>query len=201
MFVTRKAASEMSEKYEYKKYFSDLESEENWITEMSEKGLALKNISGAFLGYKYSFEPCYKKYVYRVDYNNELPVMEEITSPYVMFVTGTYGAEYVMCRHGKVYFRKAADEGKFPPIYTTAESRLSVEKRIFWQWVVLAMLFVFDIFMYCTPSGAVIYLSLNSPRIWLKILAVTAILAGLAYCIYKARWHYKKIREIKNSVK
>ncbi len=120
----------MSEKYEYKKRFYDLEKEENWLNEMSEKGLVLKKIEWGFFADKYLFEPCSEKYVCRIDYNPDvLDVLEEITSPYTMFVTGTYEAEFICCANGKLYFRKAADKGEFPPVYTSLESRIIAEKN------------------------------------------------------------------------
>ena len=191
----------MNDKYEYKKIFGDLESEESWLTEMFEKGFALKDVSGAFLKYKYSFEPCDKKYVYRVDYNYEMPVMEEITSHYVMFVTGTYGAEYVMCRHGKVYFRKAADEGDFPPVYTSPESRLAAEKKKLLQDVVFFILFFADIIWTIDLDGLAMYLALRSKLFLVKIAAALICVVCAAVCVRGAYIHCKKIREIKSLMK
>lgn len=191
----------MNDKYEYKKIFGDLESEESWLTEMSEKGFALKDVSGAFLKYKYSFEPCGKKYVYRVDYNNEMPVREEITSPYVMFVTGTYGTEYVMCRHGKVYFCKAADSGDFPPVYTSPESRLAAEKKKLLQDVVFFILFFSDIIWTIDLDCLAMYLALRSKLLLLKIAAALICVICAAVCVRGAYIHSKKIKEIKDLMK
>lgn len=190
----------MNNKYEYKKIFADLESEEKWLTEMSEKGFALKGIRGAFLGYKYSFEPMRKKYVYRVDYNYEGPVLEEITSPYVMFVTGTYGAEYVLCSHGRVYFRKAADEGNFPPIYTTSESRLAAEKKKLAQYIAFALCLFLSTLWGTDGFGIFIRLSFASPHFWLQAVAALIFSICFVYCIKSAYIHYKKIKEIKNKI-
>lgn len=191
----------MSENNVFKKRFYDLEKEEQWLNEMSEKGLAMKEIKCGIFKDTYYFEPCDKKYIFRIDYNSELPVLEEITSPYVMFVTSTYEAEFLVCRREKVYFRKAEEKGDFPPIYTTAESRLSVEKRKFRQFIILALLFVFDIVMYCTPLGAALNLAVNSPSVWLKLIAFTVATVFLVYCIVMAYRHYKKIAEIKKNMK
>lgn len=119
----------MSEKLVYKKRFYDLETEECWLNEMCAGGLVLKKIDWGFLMDKYIFEPCTKKYVCRIDYNPEMEVLDEITSPYTMFVTGTYEAEFICCANGKLYFRKAADKGDFPPIYTSIDSRIAAEKK------------------------------------------------------------------------
>ncbi|MCM1480609.1 MAG: DUF2812 domain-containing protein, partial [Muribaculaceae bacterium] len=90
----------MSEKYEYKKRFYDLEKEERWLNEICGDGLVLKKIEWGLFADKYIFEPCDKRYVCRIDYNPEMDVLEEITSPYTMFVTGTYGAEFICCANG-----------------------------------------------------------------------------------------------------
>lgn len=88
---------------EYKKRFHDLEKEESWLNEMSEKGLALKEIKMGVFKDIYRFEQCDKKYVYREDYNIE-GAMEAITSPYIKFVTETYNCEFVCIANGKIYF-------------------------------------------------------------------------------------------------
>ncbi|MDE6709206.1 MAG: DUF2812 domain-containing protein, partial [Oscillospiraceae bacterium] len=108
---------------EYKKRFHDLEKEESWLNEMSEKGLALKEIKWGLFKDIYCFEQCDKKYVYREDYNME-NAMEAITSPYIKFVTETYNCEFVFISAGKIYFRKAKESGDFPPVYTDLESRI-----------------------------------------------------------------------------
>lgn len=119
----------MSEKLIYKKRFYDLETEECWLNEMCAGGLVLKKIDWGIFTDKYIFEPCTKKYVCRIDYNPEMGVLDEITSPYTMFVTGTYEAEFICCANGKLYFRKAEDKGDFPPIYTSIDSRIAAEKK------------------------------------------------------------------------
>lgn len=191
----------MNENYVYKMCFRDLESEENRLNEMAEKGLAMKSVEGGFLKDTYRFEPCDRKYIYRVDYNPEGPVMEEITSHYVMFVKETYGAEYVCCARGKVYFRKAEEKGDFPPVYTSAESRLSIEKKKFYQSVTFTFIFIIDILMCCTPRGAALYLAMSSPSFWLKAAAFVIASACIVSCIREACRHYKKIAEIKEIMK
>ena len=100
---------------EYKKRFHDLEKEENWLNEMSEKGLALKEIKMGVFKDTYRFEQCDKKYVYREDYNME-GAMEAITSPYIKFVTETYNCEFVCLEKGKEYFRNAKQKQDLTPV-------------------------------------------------------------------------------------
>ncbi|MCM1382757.1 MAG: DUF2812 domain-containing protein, partial [Muribaculaceae bacterium] len=178
----------MSENFEYKKNFADLDSEERWLNEMSEKGLAMKSVSGAFIGSRYSFEKSEKAYTYRVDYSPDGRVMEEITSPYVMFVKDTYGAEYVCCSGGKVYFRKAIGEGDFPPVYTTDESRLNIEKRKFWQFVFLIGAVVAEEVCLKWTYYAVLFLfggHIGEGALFL--LAAAADWGIGAYCVYSLR--------------
>lgn len=143
----------MSEKYEYKKRFYDLEKEERWLNEMCGDGLVLKKIEWGLFADKYIFEPCDKKYVCRVDYNPEMDVLEEITSPYTMFVTGTYGAEFICCANGKLYFRKAEESGDFPPIYTSLESRIAAEKNQIKRYTPILIIIAF----YAVLTGVMIY--------------------------------------------
>lgn len=192
----------MSEKTEYKKSFSDLESEEKWLNEMSEKGFAMKSVSGAFLKNKYGFEKSEKSYTYRVDYSPDGAVMEEITSPYVMFVKDTYGAEYVCCSGGKVYFRKAVSEEDFPPVYTTSESRLNIEKRMFWQFLLLTLAAVLEEVWFKWGYNSIqLFGGGHIAEGALFLLAALFNFGLIAYCIYSARRHYKKIAEIKRSLK
>lgn len=191
----------MSEKYEYKKRFHDLEKEESWLNEMAEKGLVLKNIKYGFFRDRYIFERCEKKYICRIDYNPEMEVMEEITSPYTMFVTGTYGTEFICCANGKLYFRKAEENGEFPPIYTSAESRLAAEKKKLFQYSVLTLLCIFDILFACTTLGRFLHLSFALPHFWLQAVALTIVIVCLGYCIKRVYLHSKKIAEIKKNTR
>lgn len=192
----------MSEKYIYKKRFYDLEKEESWLTEMSEKGLALKSIANGIFRDKYRFEPCDKKYVYREDYNSEMVVMEEITSPYVMFVTDTYEAEYVCCARRRVYFRKAADKGDFPPVYTSPESRIAAEKSWFWRYFILTLTCIFTEICWRFCCDGVLAL-----RKGITVAGVCFLIAGacnlylLVNCAVRAFNHRKKISELKKLMK
>lgn len=181
----------MAEKYEYKKRFYDLEKEESWLNEMSEKGLALKEIKWGLFKDTYRFEQCDKKYVYREDYNPDMPVLEEITSPYVMFVTGTYEAEYVCWANGKVYFRKAADSGEFPPIYTSLDSRIAAEKKQLWRTLPALLLFLFD-FLYI---GSDVVGEGDLGRLSFILIFISNI--GLLYCLLISYRHVRKISKLK----
>ena len=143
----------MSEKHEYRKRFYDLEKEESWLNQMCAGGLVLKKIEWGVFADKYVFEPCAKKYVCRIDYNPEMEVLDEITSPYTMFVTGTYEAEFICCANSKLYFRKAEEKGDFPPIYTSLESRIAAEKKRF-RGALSLLIFILIVSVYCGAVAA-----------------------------------------------
>ncbi|MBD5141858.1 MAG: DUF2812 domain-containing protein [Ruminococcus sp.] len=188
----------MSEKHEYRKRFYDLEKEESWLNQMCAGGLVLKKIEWGVLADKYVFEPCAKKYVCRIDYNPEMEVLDEITSPYTMFVTGTYEAEFVCCANGKIYFRKAAEKGDFPPIYTSPDSRISAEKKWFLKYLILTLTCIFTEIYFGYGYYGVMML-----RKGITIAGICFLLAAIfnmyliVHCAVRAFNHYKKIKELK----
>ncbi len=189
----------MNGNYEYKKRFYDLEKEENFLNEMSEKGLALKEIKWGAFADVYRFEPCDKRYVYREDYNAE-GAMEEMTSPYIKFVTGTYGCEFVCIAGGKVYFRKTADSGDFPPVYTDLESRIAAEKKRFYLYIVRAVTFIVLINI-AAPNCFNAFHSDNLFGRMAFIFSIVAIIAGIVcivYSVFFAVCHRRKIKELKD---
>lgn len=190
----------MNENLEYKKRFRDLEKEEEWLNEMSEKGLALKKIKWGFFADKYIFEHCDKKYTYREDYNID-DALEELTSPYIKFVTETYGCEFVCLANGKVYFRKSADKGDFPPVYTDINSRIEAEKKIFGKMVGYACGAV-PIMCIC---GLNLYNTFNSDTVFGRMGFIFSIIA-IVCAVFDAVWfftaavqRYKKIKELENN--
>ena len=189
----------MSEKYEFRKRFHDLEKEESWLNEMSEKGLALKEIKWGLFKDIYCFEQCDKKYVYREDYNME-NAMEAITSPYINFVTETYNCEFVCISAGKIYFRKDAEKGDFPPVYTDLESRIGAEKKQFGKMVGFAC----GAFVIINSCGLNFYNTFNSDTVFGRIgfiCSTIAIVCGvicMAMFISAALQHRGKINELNN---
>ena len=191
----------MNEKFEYKKRFTDLEKEELWLNEMSEKGLLLRSVKRGVFRDTYTFDHCEKKYVYRLDYSKDGIVFEEITSPYVMFVTSTYKAEYVCYLNGKVYFRKAEENGEFTPIYTDPESRIAAEKKRFGACTGLSAVFLFDTILWGTELPD----CLNAENRIAAIIQISIILliclTGFSLCLARAGKHYKKMQDIKKVMK
>lgn len=189
----------MPEKYEYKKRFYDLEKEEQWLNEMSEKGLALKEIKQRTFSHIYVFEPCDKRHVYREDYNTE-GALEEITSPYIKFVTETYCCEFVCLSGSRLYFRKDAEKGDFPPIYTDLESRIEAEKKIFGQSFGYAVL-MFTVTSLCVSN---LFNSFSSETVFGRIglvvnpIGIAAGIIAMVCFISAAVRHHRKITELEN---
>lgn len=187
----------MSEKYEYKKRFHDLEKEEKWLNEMSEKGLAFTGTKWGLWADVYCFEPCEKKYVYREDYNIE-PAAEAITSPYIKFVTETYNCSFVCISAGKIYFRKDAEKGDFPPVYTDLESRLAAEKKLFGKMCGWAC----GAFVIINIYGLNCYNTFNSDTVFGRAGFVFSIIAVVCGVICMARFisialqHRSKINKL-----
>lgn len=190
----------MNENFEYKKRFYDMDKEESWLNEMSEKGLLLKSVKWGVFKDTYTFDRCGKKYIFRLDYTKEDTIFEKSTSPYVMFVTSTYNAEYVCCLGGKVYFRKSEESGEFPPVYTDLESKLSAEKTKFGAFTSTAILFIMDISMLRPAVMSAINYRYTSDIIF-SIIAGVLCLSLFIYCFIRACRHYKKIRDIKKIMK
>ena len=191
----------MNENLECKKRFYDLEEEEDFLNEMSCKGLVLKEIKGRAFKDIYRFEHCEKRYVYREDYNID-DALEELTSPYIKFVTETYDCEFVCIANGKVYFRKAADKGDFPPVYTGLDSRITAEKSWFWRYFILTLTFIFTEIWWGYGYYGTLLLRKGITVAGICFLIAAAFnLYLMLNCAVKAFNHRKKISELKKLMK
>ena len=185
----------------YKKHFIDMEKEEQWLNEMAEKGMVLTKIGGGFFVQKYYFEKSATEYTYRVDYSRDGAVMEEITAPYVMFVTSSCDAEYVCWADGKVYFRRAKAKGDFPKLYSDPKSRYEAEQRQFGGCVGLISLFVFDI-CYCGYTSVTAIIEGRAKPFAVIILICVVLCAVFLFLIIrKAIGCHKKMKELKKVMK
>lgn len=181
----------------YKKHFFDMDKEEQWLNEMADKGMVLTKIGGGFFVQKYYFEKSDTAYTYRVDYSRDGAVMEEITAPYVMFVTSSCDAEYVCWSDGKVYFRRAKEKGDFAKLYSDPKSRYDAEKRQFGGCVGLMSLFVFDI-CYCGYTSVTAIVEERATLFAVITLICVALCAVLLFLITrKAIGCHKKMKELK----
>ncbi len=138
----------MGKELVYKKYFYDIDAEEDWLERVAADGYRLTKVEQTAFGARYLFEETDKAYQYRVDYSRDGAVMEEITAPYVLFVTSSCGAEYIGYANGKVYFRKASEQGDFPPLYSDMQGRIDREKKVLWQQLGFSFVFLIG-FIFC----------------------------------------------------
>lgn len=117
-----------------------------------------------------------------------------------MFVTGTYEAEFLVCRREKLYFRKDSEKGDFPHIYTTLESRIGIEKRMFFQFLFLTFAAVLEEVWFKWGYNSIqLFGGGHIAKGALLLLAALFNWGLIAYCICRVRRHYKKIAEIKKS--
>ncbi len=185
----------------YKKHFFDMDKEEQWLNEMADKGMVLTKIGHGIFVQKYYFEKSDTAYTYRVDYSRDGAVMEEITAPYVMFVTSSCDAEYVCWSDGKVYFRRANKKGDFPKLYSDPKSRYEAEQRRFGSYVGLISLFLMNgVFCGCSVAESIMQGSIKVSDIFFAISATLCVFC-LGYLIYNSVNCHKKMKELKQMMK
>ena len=181
----------------YKKHFFDMDKEEQWLNEMADKGMVLTKIGHGVFVQKYYFEKSDTAYTYRVDYSRDGAVMEEITAPYVMFVTSSCDAEYVCWSDGKVYFRRSKEKGNFAKLYSDPKSRYDAEQKQFGGCVAFAGLLNFDI-CYCGYHSVTALVEDRSTPLAIITLICTILCAVLLFpTIRKAIGCHKKMKELK----
>lgn len=98
--------------------------EEQWLNEMSQKGLQLKKVNGLH----YTFEPGEPGgYIYRLELLDELPSHPD-SKRYLDFLTGT-GVEHIETMLRWVYLRKPAADGPFD-LFSDIDSRIRHLQRV-----------------------------------------------------------------------
>lgn len=116
------------------KAYYNYEKEENWLNEMSAKGIALISYSWC----RYAFEDCEKgEYIYRIELLQNMPKHPESIA-YIKFLEDT-GIEFVTSYMRWVYFRKKAVNGPFD-LYSDIESKIKYYKKIYCFWTAFAAL-------------------------------------------------------------
>ena len=112
-------------KYVIHKAFWDCEKVENWLNEMSAKGMALTDCS--WLRYVFEESPNHE-YIYRLELLENLPTHPESMN-YLRFLEDN-GVECVSTSGRWVYLRKRSSERAFD-VYTDTDSKLRHFKRIY----------------------------------------------------------------------
>ena len=121
-------------KHVIRKLFWDYEKEENWLNELSSKGLALSDYS--WCRYVFS-ETINNEYTYRIELLDHPPTHPESVA-YIKFLEEN-GIEYVSSYMSWIYLRKKSSEGVFD-IYSDLESKIKHYKRINRLWISLMAL-------------------------------------------------------------
>jgi hypothetical protein len=118
-------------KYVIRKAYWDFEKEEQWLNEMSARGMAFTDYSWC----RYVFTDAPKgQYIYRIELLEDLPTHPESVT-YLRFLEEN-GVEVVSTYMRWVYLRKPASEGAFD-IYTDIDSKIRHYQRINYFWTVL----------------------------------------------------------------
>ena len=119
-------------KYVVRKPYLNFEKEENWLNEMSAKGMALTDYSWC----RYVFEDCEKgKYIYRIELLENIP-KNPVSIAYIKFLEDT-GVEFVASYMRWVYFRKRAADGPFD-LYSDIDSKIRYYRKIRSFWTAFA---------------------------------------------------------------
>lgn len=142
--------------------------EEQWLNEMSAKGLAL--VSAGF--FRYEFEDCKPdEYIVRLEllkHSKSHPESEN----YIDFVEST-GAEYVGAFNRWVYFRKKSEDGSFE-LYSDNGSKIRQIKLIIRTILLISLLNVFIGF-----DNVFMAISLESPKNFAGFINLALGFAGL----------------------
>lgn len=118
-------------KYVIWKAYWDYEKEEQWINEMSARGMAMTDYSWA----RYVFADAPKgEYNYRIELLDHMPSHPE-SMAYLRFLEEN-GVEVVTTYMRWVYLRKPASEGAFD-LYTDYDSKIKHYQRINYFWTVM----------------------------------------------------------------
>ena len=118
-------------KYVVRKAYWDFEKEEQWLNEMSARGMAFTDYS--WCRYVFTDAPG-GQYIYRIELLENMPTHPESVA-YLRFLEEN-GVEVVSTYMRWVYLRKPASEGAFD-IYTDIDSKIRHYQRINYFWTVL----------------------------------------------------------------
>jgi len=156
------------------KAFYDYQKEENWLNEMSAKGLALTN----YTWMHYTFEDSTPgEYIYRIELLDK-DVKQKDSIDYLDFLKQS-GVDFVASYMRWVYLRKKAADGPFE-VYTDIDSRLAYLKRVSTFWMtfglVLAAMAIVQIGWIGRGIGSGNYL-------WI-VNVVALVVAGIAAAIF-----------------
>lgn len=138
--------------------------EENWLNDMSSRGLQLVNPG---IG-RYTFEEGVPgAYQYRIEYLDKWPRNPE-SAAYIRFMEES-GIEHVGSIKNWVYFRKKTSDGPFD-LFNDIDSRIRHIKKIFRLMVCLL-----PILLYCTVYEILLSISAGSVLLYSASVFVSAV--------------------------
>lgn len=165
----------------------EAEKEEQWLNEMSAKGLCL---IGVGLG-RYEFEECLPgEYQFKLEFLEHFPTHPESVQ-YIKFIEDT-GAEQIGSIHRWVYFRKKTADGTFD-LFSDNASRIKHLNRII---TLLTTLNTFNIFI--GAYNIFLAITLDSPANYVGVinLAVGILLFFGIFKLWRQRKRLKKEQQI-----
>jgi hypothetical protein len=118
------------------KAFVDYEKEEEWLNEMSAKGLAFTDYS--FFRYKFT-DGKPGEYIYRIELLKNLPGHPE-SKKYLSFMAES-SVEHISSWTRWVYLRKKTENGRFD-IFSDAQSKLEHYRRINMLWIPIMFMWI-----------------------------------------------------------
>jgi hypothetical protein len=121
-------------KHIVRKAFWDFEKEEQWLNDMSARGMAFTDYS--WCRYVFTDTPD-QQYIYRIELLENLPTHAESIA-YLRFLEEN-GVEVVATYLRWVYLRKPASDGVFD-IYTDIDSKIRHYQRINYFWTVFMII-------------------------------------------------------------
>lgn len=138
-------------KYVVRKAYWDFEKEEQWLNEMSARGMAFTDYS--WCRYVFTDAPN-GAYIYRIELLENMPSHPESVA-YLHFLEEN-GVEVVSTYIRWVYLRKPASEGAFD-LYTDLDSKIKHYQRINYLWTALMIVE----FVACVSNLSVGIINLN----------------------------------------
>lgn len=170
----------------FKLFFSwqDVE-QEAWLSEMSRRGLHLKQPGG--IGRYIFAQGVSREFAYRLDFNRDKPAED-----YLQFLRDA-GWEHLGTRGGWHYWRKEMQGGQAPELFTDPESKIQKYQRLFASYVASA------------PGVSVLYIAGAAAfkqfpgrhPLWFVILFVSLFVAWIAFAAINAVMIQMRINELK----
>ena len=161
----------------------DFEKQMQWLNEMAEKGLHLKNVGFGRFDFEEG-EP--GGYVYRMEWLRYRPGSGESVS-YIRFLEET-GAEYVASFKHWVYFRKQTTEGAFD-LFSDLDSRINHLKRL-----ITLMLCLILLLLPAIAFNAWVWLRLRETPSAVMAGALTVFLLPMTSGLYKIARQYRQLK-------